>query len=352
MESTVVVSREDQRTIVWLEGEHDVATQVELAGVLAKAIASDDADLVVDLRAVTFLSAGTLNELVRGREFLRDHSRVLTLRRAICRGPPHPWLVRADRSGRVTRSARADRLRMPGGRRLRILARLVGETGADFDTQRLCDVCAQETGASGAAVLLLSQDVAEGSICSTSERSALLAQLQLDLGEGPCVDAFWSHHPVLEPDLARPELTRWPAFAAPAAAGGARAVFAFPLQIGAVRLGALQLDNDEPGSLSDDQHADALVMADVAAEAVLVMQSRAPPGRLAAELEAGGNFQYAVHQASGMVAAQLEVTVGQALMRLRAHAFGNEQPLTDVAAAVIARTLRFDDRNTLETTDG
>lgn len=67
-------------------------------------------------------------------------------------------------------------------------------------------------------------------------------------------------------------------------------------------------------------------------------------GRLAAAVEAG-DFQYAMHQASGMVAAQLEVSVGQALTRLRGYAFGNDRPLTGVAQDVVARTLRFDDRN-------
>jgi hypothetical protein len=74
----------------------------------------------------------------------------------------------------------------------------------------------------------------------------------------------------------------------------------------------------------------------------LVMQANAPPGKLALELEAGANFQYVVHQASGMVAAQLGVSVGQALIRLRAYAFGNDRPLTEVAKEVVARTLRFD----------
>ena len=106
---------------------------------------------------------------------------------------------------------------------------------------------------------------------------------------------------------------------------GVRAVFGFPLAVGAVRLGALNLYSDRPGPLTDDQHADALVMADVAAEAVLAMQAGRPPGMLAAELEQGSDFQYVVHQASGMVSAQLDVSVGQALrppagLRLRQRA--------------------------------
>jgi hypothetical protein len=43
-----------------------------------------------------------------------------------------------------------------------------------------------------------------------------------------------------------------------------------------------------------------------------------------------------------MVAAQLKVSVGQALVRLRAYAFGNDRALDEVAKDVVARTLRFD----------
>ena len=113
---------------------------------------------------------------------------------------------------------------------------------------------------------------------------------------------------MLEPDLADPGARRWIAFSIPALAAGVRAVFGFPLQVGAVRLGALNLYRDQPGPLSDDQHADALVMADVSAAAVLMMQANAPPGKLAVELESGSDFRYVVHQASGMVAVQLDVS--------------------------------------------
>jgi hypothetical protein len=56
------------------------------------------------------------------------------------------------------------------------------------------------------------------------------------------------------------------------------------------------------------------------------------------------NFQYVVHQASGMVAVQLDVSVGQALIRLKAYAFGNGRPLAEVAEDVVARKLRFEAR--------
>ena len=231
---------------------------------------------------------------------------------------------------------------MPAERRQRILARLSGGGAPELETKRLCDVCAEVTVMSGAGIMLMSGDVAQGSVCTTDEVSALIEQLQYALGEGPCVDAHHEKRPVLEPDLVDPETPRWLAFSGPAIDAGVRAIFGFPLQVGAVRLGALNLYSDRPGSLTNEQHADALVMADVAAQAVLVMQAKAPPGTLSVALEAGADFQYVVHQASGMVAAQLEVSVGQALIRLKAYAFGNERPLNEVARDVVARTLRFD----------
>jgi hypothetical protein len=135
------------------------------------------------------------------------------------------------------------------------------------------------------------------------------------------------------------------AFTPPAVRAGARAIFGFPLDVGAVRLGALNLYRDRPGPLTDDQHADALVLASVAARAVIGMQADADPGALGAELEVGTNFQFAVHQASGMVSVQLGVSVGQALVRLRANAFADDRLVADVAREVISGRLRFDHRH-------
>lgn len=226
-------------------------------------------------------------------------------------------------------------------RRLELLALIVGPSG-ELDTQRHCDVCAEVTGVTGAGIMLMSGDIPRGSVCTTDAVSALIEQLQYELGEGPCVDAYHHDHPVSEPNLAQPASTRWPAFTGPAVEAGVRAVFGFPLQVGAVRLGALNLYSDIPGRLTDDQHTDALLLAGIVAHALMLLQAGAPAGTVAAELEANADFQYIVHQASGMVAAQLDVTVGQALIRLRAYAFGNERNLTDVAEAVVRRQLRFD----------
>lgn len=232
---------------------------------------------------------------------------------------------------------------MPGERLLRVLARLNAAAATGSGPARLCQGSAEILDMTGAGIMLMSDDVPRGSICSSNQVSALIEDLQYTLGEGPCIDAYERDQSVAEPDLAGAGMSRWIAFTPGAVEAGARAVFGFPLRVGAVRIGALNLYRDSPGPLNEDQHADALVLAGVAARAVLSMQAEAPPGRLGPELEAGSDFRFVVHQASGMVSAQLGVSVGEALIRLRAHAFAHGRPLAVVAEDVVARRLRLSD---------
>src|SRR5438552_11765340 len=230
---------------------------------------------------------------------------------------------------------------MPGDRLHRILAAF--SAGGDvWSSARLCGVCPGIAGVTGAGVMLMSGEIPRGSLCTSDEVSQLIEELQYTLGEGPCVDAYQQDRVVAEPDLADPVTRRWLAFTPPAVAAGARAVFGFPLRVGTVRLGALNLYRDRPGPLSDDQHADALVMADVASRWVLDMQAHAPAGALAEELELGADFHFVVQNAAGVVSVQLGVSMTEALVRLRAYAFSHDRLLDDVARDVVARTLRLD----------
>jgi hypothetical protein len=188
----------------------------------------------------------------------------------------------------------------------------------------------------------MTDDYQHGSICHSNALSALIDDMQLSLGEGPGLDAYFGASPILEPDLVDPEIGRWSAFTPSAVAAGIRAVFGFPLQVGEYRVGALNLYRDEPGTLDDDQHADTLVMAGVAARAVVAMQVDAALGELEPELEIRSRVRLVIHQASGMVAAQLHISIADALDRLRAYAFANDRSLEDTASDVMARRLRFE----------
>lgn len=230
---------------------------------------------------------------------------------------------------------------MAGDRRLRILTRLTSDGGSEPAVARVCALSVELAGVTGVGVTLMQEHVPWVSLCTTDDVSAEVEALQFTLGEGPCIDAHAQARPVLEPDLVDPAIQRWPAFGPAAFEAGVRAIFGFPLQLGSLRLGALNLYRDRPGPLSLAEHTDTLIMAGITANVVVVAQSQAPPGVMAPELVAGADFHVVVHQASGMVAVQLGVGIGEALVRLRAHAFGNQRELRDVAREVVDRRLRF-----------
>ena len=60
-------------------------------------------------------------------------------------------------------------------------------------------------------------------------------------------------------------------------------------------------------------------------------------------LATGGTDRIVIHQATGMIAAQLDDTIANALARLRAAAFAGGRSIYDVAQDVVERRVRFDE---------
>ncbi|MEU9187600.1 ANTAR domain-containing protein [Streptomyces sp. NPDC048484] len=167
--------------------------------------------------------------------------------------------------------------------------------------------------------------------------------LQINLGEGPCVQSLSDLKPVLAPDLDDTSVTgAWPLFAEQARAHGIRAVFALPVaradpagpQPGLV----LSVYRDRPGPLpeADVKTARAHVHA---AELLLLAVSTS------AEDDAADAWllptDAVVHQAIGMISYRHTVTASQALALLRAHAHTHQTDLIDLAQAIVHHGLRL-----------
>ena len=142
---------------------------------------------------------------------------------------------------------------MPGDRLARVLAALAAdEDGAVAPlATRLCGASARVLEVSGAALALVSEDCVWATLCASDEVAGRLEDLQFTLGEGPGIDAYHGGQAVLEPDLDGTG-SRWPVFTEAATAVGVRAVFAFPMRIGVIRVGVLSLYRKKPGSLADE----------------------------------------------------------------------------------------------------
>jgi hypothetical protein len=145
----------------------------------------------------------------------------------------------------------------------------------------------------------------------------------------------------LLPDLVQSGTNRWPGFTSSAADAGIAAVFAFPLQVGAIRLGVLDLYRRTTGSLDRLELAEALDFASAATTILLELQHGTPIGQLHPLLADAADGHREIHQATGMVSVQAAVGLTEALLLLRARAYATERPLHDIASDVVHRRLKF-----------
>jgi hypothetical protein len=175
-------------------------------------------------------------------------------------------------------------------------------------------------------------------VYASDQLAADMEDLTTTLGEGPGVDALVDG-PALAADLNDAQhQRRWPVFAPAAVDAGMRAAFALPLQVGGIHLGVMDLYRVRPGPLDPGQLADALLLADTACALLL---DTATTGANGYRPEEASLEHPEVHQATGMIIVQAEVSAAVALTRLRAHAYAHDQRLHDAAADVVARRLRF-----------
>ena len=220
---------------------------------------------------------------------------------------------------------------------------------------RICQACVDGLDVDGAAISVLTGSTSRETLWATDGTAEILEDLQFTLNEGACMEAAATGRPVLVADLRESKATgRWPIFAAAVAdQTPVGALFALPLQWGAINLGVLDLYRAAPGSLSDLQRRDALAAADTAA--LMLLGQRTEPngdGAPGGDRVAGGWLEHAfghraeIHQATGMVLVQLGISATDALARLRGYAFVHQRLLLDVARDVVERRLVFTEEMT------
>lgn len=222
--------------------------------------------------------------------------------------------------------------------RATIRAALLDQAGGSNVVGRLCRVCIELIPVDGASVSVMTDGNNREVVYASDEVIGHVEAVQFSLGEGPCFEAFQSRRPVLVPDLAAVAAPSWPLFAAELIDWPVGAIFAFPLQTGAVRIGAMDLYRRQPGWLSAEQIAIALYAVDVATVVLLGSYTGSPEGSIAGWVDFPLR-RGQVHQATGMVMAALRIPAEQALVRLRGFAFAAGRLVDEVADDLVARRL-------------
>ena len=207
----------------------------------------------------------------------------------------------------------------PVSRLGRILPILLANRGEGSLVGAICLTAVAAIGVDGAGLTLLTSEH-RGPVCAHGAFASMGEDLQLSLGEGPWADAFEAGELIEVTDLVSDKGTRWPIFSEGMADAGAGSLASFPLRIGGARFGALTLYRSAFGELSSDQVADSYVIAQLAAHLIVGEQARIGGDLIISEIETGFARMEPIHQATGMIMAQISVGAEDALARLRGAA--------------------------------
>ncbi len=153
----------------------------------------------------------------------------------------------------------------------------------DFSIQKILDHLAARVSevipVDGAGVLLMDSDTEHHFVAASDDAILAVETLQMDLQEGPCLQAYRTGRHVAVRDLAKD--TTFTRFSPAAAQAGLGAVYSFPLSLDDRQLGALELYAKEPVELSAGDLVGAQILADVTAAYLFNAQAREAARELA-----------------------------------------------------------------------
>ncbi|MDQ3538493.1 MAG: GAF and ANTAR domain-containing protein [Actinomycetota bacterium] len=216
---------------------------------------------------------------------------------------------------------------------------LVGSYKVADMLEELCDHVCDVLPVDGAGVMLADEHDVLRFVAASDETVRDIEDLQIELGEGPCLHAYSSGEQVVVPDLTDTE--RFPAFGAGALESGLRAVYSFPMRIGDDHVGALNLYRSRPGALETGEIEAGQVLADIATVYILNARQVERSTQRSEQLQHALESRVIIEQAKGMLAEQHQIPVTEAFQRLRRYARSNSRKLHDVAEAVVHNDLRL-----------
>lgn len=192
---------------------------------------------------------------------------------------------------------------------------------------------------SGAAVSTVGNVLGSETLSASDDLAAKIDELQFDLGEGPCWDAIAMGRPVMAPDVRSRPNAHWPAFSKAIMEQPISSLFAFPITVGSLRLGAIDLYSVERMQLDSRHSRQATALAEAVGRHVL-RHALASAGD-AFEDSGSPLSRRLIHQATGMVLAQLRISSEDARLIIQGHAFTQATSMMDVAQQITDGRLVF-----------
>lgn len=223
---------------------------------------------------------------------------------------------------------------------LRALERGLAEVGLSLfeagtvavTLQRIVDLADHAVdGCEAAGIMLLDL----GTLKTAAASSALVGaidQLQIDAGEGPCLDASAQRSTVYADDLLDDD--RWPTFAPAAVAAGVRSVLAYSLSDD--RPSALNLYSRLPAAFGVTDRAQGILFATFARLALDTAEERETGEQKTLNLAEALRTRELIGQAQGILMERERITADDAFSVLRRASQHMNVKLREVAETLVA----------------
>lgn len=208
----------------------------------------------------------------------------------------------------------------------------------DFDVLDLLHILVDRSvallGAEAAGLMVTGQGGEPEVVTASSEQADHLELVQLQTGEGPCLDCYRTGQPLVVPQLRLAE-DRWPTFVPAATAAGFSSVIALPLRLRGQVIGGLNLFGTSDTPPVRDEHLPvAQSLADAATISILQERLVRSRGIVNEQLQHALDSRVVIEQAKGALSARLDISTPEAFELLRTHSRTTRRRLGEVAYEV------------------
>ena len=190
----------------------------------------------------------------------------------------------------------------------------------------------------GASLMLIDPDQLLRSVADSDERVGHLEELQVEHGEGPCIDAFDDKELVHAADLTAEK--RWPSFSPAAVERGLRAVLASPIPYNQTAIGVVVVFSTEVHPWSPEGELALVAFTDLAALTIANTMQSEQRGELAIQLQRALDARVVIEQAKGALVARDGISPGAAFEQMRRRARAERRRVVEIATEILSSSGR------------
>ena len=190
----------------------------------------------------------------------------------------------------------------------------------------------------GAGLMLIDPDQLLRNVADSDRRIDHLEELQIEHGEGPCIDAYEEKALVHAADLAAEE--RWPSFSPAAVDGGLRAVLASPIPYNQMAIGVVAVFSSQVCPWTPEGELALIAFTDLAALTIANTIRSEERGELATQLQRALDARVVIEQAKGALVARDGVSAKEAFEQMRRRARTERRRVVEIATEIMSSSAR------------